>query len=298
MPRTLHIPHKTMDELIDNQPGQTATQDNTDKAVVVPPLDEAEENRQSSETQVSEGELEMARNVAKRMGWTPKEAWKGDATRWRDAPEYLEETPRHLEEMRERAKRAAQAAEAAFEDDRRRLLAQAEAGVKAAAEAKDPEAAAAAAKQLAAHSGPSPRVSSWVAERPWYREDPAARAEATKAADLAAAAGYTEAEQLEAADLAVKRRFPEYYGASREEAPRREAPKEEVRLSEIKRPPTVNAPSRTTPTPQNKERGYADLPQDVRRTFEQTLQRKFTNRGDTVEQAQSRYAKSYWREIN
>jgi len=269
------------------------------KPAEVAPIDGAKEEGQVSDTaQPAEGELEraIAEKVAKRLGWVPLDEWKRDPAKHRSAEQFLEDTPKQLEAHKEQARRAAQAAEAAFEEERRQLLTTAEAKARAAVEAKDPDAAAAAVKEAA---GDSPRVTAWIAAHPWFTQDPAARIVAAKATGVAHAAGLTEQEQLEAAELAVKKRFPEYF--EREEtsvALVREAPKEEVRLSEIKRAPAVNAPSRTTPSEKpNKEKGYGDIPQAMRQDFERHQLRKFTGRGLTTEQAQTRYAQAYWKEL-
>lgn len=308
MPRTLNIPRRSTREIVDDlnrqdeeDAGLTRTLARTppeaeDAGSDKKPVDGVAEPVQLVDAaQVSEGDVERAiqEKLATKLGWTPQDQWKRDPAKWRDAAEFLEDTPRQLEAHKERARRAAQAAEAAFEDERRRVQAEAEAAVRAAADAQDPDAAAKAAKQLAANSGPSARVQAWVAERSWYRDDPAARAEATKAGNVAAAAGLNEADQLEAADMAVRKRYPEYFG-DETPPPQRQAPKD-VPLSEIRRPPAVNPPSRgVPPTPANKEKGYGDLPHSVRQDFERHLLRKFTNRGLTTEDAQARYAKSYW----
>ena len=312
MPRTLNIPRRSMKEIVDGQPGnvaadleETKVETPAPETVETPAIDAEAEAGQSSEqaTQPTEGERELAQRIAKRMGWAPKEEWKRDPTKWEDEFQFLDRTPTELvatrqrnAELAERAKRAAQAAEAAFEEDRRRLLAEAEAKVRAAANAKDPEAAAAAAREVAAHSGPHPKTAAWIARNSWFNEDQGAQAVAVTAIRKAEAAGFSIEDQLEAGEMAARKRFPEYFGAA-ETTPVREAPKEEIPLSQVRRPPVVQTPSRTTQTTRaTTERGFADIPSAMRQQFEQRLQRLFTNRGLTVQQAQDRYAKSYWAE--
>lgn len=264
---------------------------------VTAPLDDVSQEVQTSDTaEAAEGELRRSiyEELAKPFGWVPKEEWTRDVALHRDAEQFLKDTPAQLEAHKERARRAAQAAEAAFEDDRRRLLGEAEARVRQAAEAQDPEAAAAAAREVAAHSGPPPQTVAWMARNTWFREDTGAQAVAVTAIKRAEAAGLSIQDQLEAGEMAAKKRFPEYFG---EDSPlRREAPKEEVRLSEIKRPPVVNPPSRTTPSTAPKERGFTDLPQVARQSYERFFERKFMSHGLTKEEAQARYAASYWKD--
>lgn len=307
MPRTLNIPKRSLQEIVDDQPGNTVVAEPakepkaaTPESVQAAPLDDKVETGQSSDTApLPEGELRRSiyEELAKPFGWAPKEEWKRDPAKWRDAEEFLKDTPKQLEAHKEQARRAAQAAEAAFEEDRRRLLSVAEAKVKAAAEAQDPDAAAAAAREVAAHSGPPPQTVAWMARNAWFNQDRGAQAVAVTAIRKAEAAGLNIEEQLEAGEMAAKKRFPEYFA---EETPAtvREAPKEEVRLSEIKRPPAVNAPSRTTASEKpNKERGYADLPQVARQAYERHFERKFMSQhGLSKEDGQARYAASYWKD--
>lgn len=297
MPRTLSIPHRTMDDLVAAQEAPAGQ-----VAAPAPALDEIPPSGQSVEIPAPEGELELARSVAKQMGWVPLEEWTRDPAKHVDAPQFLKDTPNQVlllrqrnAELAERAKRASQAADAILEDERHRARQEALAEARAAAEASDPDKAEAAAKKLAANSGPSAAAQSWVAGREWLKSEPDAWQMALRACDQARAVGLTEAEQLVSADMALRKRFPEYYPA--ESAPQREAlPPEEARLSEIRRPPPVQQGTRTATGPATKEKGYPDLPSDIRHTFENSLLRKFTNRGVPAEQARANYAARYWAE--
>src|SRR5258706_13646106 len=138
-----------------------------------PPLDENQEQEQSYRTgQVSEGELDLARSVAKRMGWTPKEDWKRDPAKWVDAPDFLEQTPRELESLKERNRRTAQAASDAIEETQRRARAEAEDRVRLA---ETPDERVAAARDYAAASGPHPETLAWMGRNAWFNDDPDAR---------------------------------------------------------------------------------------------------------------------------
>src|SRR5258706_3104612 len=152
-----------------------------------PPLDENQEQEQSYRTgQVSEGELDLARSVAKRMGWTPKEDWKRDPTKWVDAPDFLEQTPRELESLKERNRRTAQAASDAIEETQRRARAEAEDRVRLA---ETPEERVAAARDFAAASGPHPETLAWMGRNAWFNDDPDARNMAATEINRSAQAG-------------------------------------------------------------------------------------------------------------
>lgn len=246
----------------------------------------------------AEAELELARTVAKRMGWAPKEEWTRDPAKWVDAPEFLESTPRALKEAQERARRASQAAEAVIEAERAKARETAEAQVRTAATAQDPDAAAEAAKRLAANSGPSPRAQAWMAERPFLREDPDALQMAVSIANRGAVAGLSEEEQLEAADMALRKRFPEHFMFEERKAPEPPPkPNGEARLSDLPKPPVVQPGTRTGPTtPSNGEKGFKDLPASVRADYERHFAKRFANLGLKPEEAQKRYATSYWKD--
>jgi hypothetical protein len=235
--------------------------------------------------QVSEGELELARSVAKRMGWTPKEEWKRDPAKWVDAPDFLENTPRELEQAKDKLKRSAQANEAAIEEVRRQERLQALEEIRT--NAGDPEKVNAAVERVKAAEGPPPQVQAWVRDNPWFNEDPEAADYATSVSNRLAREGRPVAEQLEAARVAVMKRFPEYSGQARAAEPT------ETRLSEARRPP-VQAGSRG-PSSAPKERGWGDLPSTARAAAAAFV-KQYQRRGLTEADAQKRYADSYWRD--
>lgn len=241
---------------------------------------------------VSEAELDVARSLAKRMGvWKPREEWTGAEADWRDAPEVLEGTAEKVaglleknRQLKERLYRQTQAQAAALEDVRRAAEEQARADVRAAAQAGDPEAAEAATKRLEAAKGPPPEVAAWIGKNPWFTED-------QEAADYARSitarlANRPLAEQLEAVDQAVRKRFPEHFGGAAED-------RTEARLSEVRRPaPPVQSGTRGNGGVP-KDRGWGDLPQAAR-TAATKFVRAYQSRGLSEADAQKRYATSYW----
>src|SRR5258706_15243845 len=241
-----------------------------------PPLDENQEQEQSYRTgQVSEGELDLARSVAKRMGWTPKEDWKRDPAKWVDAPDFLEQTPRELESLKERNRRTAQAASDAIEETQRRARAEAEDRVRLA---EPPDERVAAARDYAAASGPHPETLAWMGRNAWFNDDPDARNMAATEINRSAQAVLSIPEQLAAAEAKVKRRFPEYFG----QAEQREGPRE-VRLSDP-RPvaPAVQPGNRNGSTQQQvKEKGFGDVPTGDQAQFRKYFARKFEDAAKT-----------------
>lgn len=233
------------------------------------------------------GEDDFIAGVARKAGWVPKEEWSRDPAKHVDARAYLERLPEELETAKDRLRRTAQANETALEDVRRQERARAIEDLRAAERAGDADRANAAAERVANTEGPPPLVQSWVRENPWFNDDPAARAVAAAVTDRLKARPI--AEQLEAAEQEVRRRFPEHFG----QAERREEPVE-ARLSEVRRPPPMATGSRG-PSGASRERGWGDVPSAVRQQVGKIV-KAYQGRGMTETEAQARYAKAYWSE--
>jgi len=250
------------------------------EAVVDEPVDDNLETEHLT-GEVGEAELQIARAVAKRMGWAPKEEWTRDPAKWQDAPQFLENTPKVIDRLKETADRSARAAAEAIEEDRRRAREEAQRVIR---ESDDPEERDKAAKRLADAAGPPPETQAWVARNPWFQTDSRANALAVATANEAAKRGASISDQLKEAEAEVKRRYPEHFG-------------EPARLSEVRaRPaPQVQGGTRSGTTTQ-REKGFSDLPSAARDAFERHLLRTFTNRGLSKQEAEKRYAMSYWRE--
>jgi hypothetical protein len=109
-------------------------------------------------------------------------------------------------------------------------------------------------------------------------------------------------EQLEAAEALVKRRFPEYFEDEQyEELPefitKKPEPKREVKMSESKS--VAQAASSTTSarvkdSRQTKEKGFKDIPAADQAQYKKFFERKFMSHNMTAEQAQERYARTYF----
>lgn len=253
-------------------------------------LDEASQEGQTRSGQVSEADDDFISALAKRAGHTSKEEWKRDPTKWVDARTYLERLPEEVKTLQERNRRTAQAAADAIEDSRRQARIEAQAEVRAAAEANDPDRAEVAAQRLAKVSGPPPQTVAWMGRNSWFNDDPDAQAMAVNEINRAAQAGASIEDQLSAAEAKIKKRFPEYFG----QAERIEEPKEAT-LRETRHaatPPVVNQGTRGADV-RTREKGFADIPAGDRALY----QRHFAKRFESTmkpEDAQKRYAASYW----
>lgn len=246
-------------------------------------IDLANEHGHADDTQGSEGELELARKVAKRLGWTPLEDWKRDPEKWVDADRFLEETPRQIDTLKERLKRTGQAAEDAIEEERRRARIEAQAELRRAAEANDPDAAVAAGEKLARASGPSPDTVSWLAANRWFETDHEAAAVARAAINRVHAEGGSIRDQLAEAEKVVRKRYPEHF-----ETPR------ETRLSDVRKEPPQVASGNRGPATTPKDKSWTEIPRADRDQAEKHFLKRFMGRGMTQDQARAKYAASYW----
>ncbi len=253
-------------------------------------LDEASQEGQSLRTgQVAQGD-EFIQTLARKAGWTPKEEWKRDPTRWVDERTYLEHLPDELDSLKERNKRTAQAAADAIEDSRRQARIEAQAAVRAAAETQDPDAAEAAAKQLAKVSGPHPQTVAWMGRNPWFQDDPDATALAVNEIQRLAGQGASVDDQLQAAEAKIRKRFPEHFGQAERTESREEVPLSESRHNRT--PPAVQAGTRGGEI-RTKEKGFTDIPPGDRALYQRHFAKRF-EQTMKPEDAQKKYAASYW----
>lgn len=254
-------------------------------------IDNADEHSQSARTGqvVPEGELELARSVARRLGWVPQEEWKRDPTKWADADRFLEDTPRQIETLKERLRRQGQVSDAVAEDARRQGLREAEERLRAATRAGDEDGVVTAAHEVAKHAAPHPQTVAWIGRNPWFNEDPTARLVAAEAIKRAEQRGATVADALEAGETEVRRRFPEHFDAPE--------PKREVRLSQVQTPPPqVQGGSRGGgATQRTKEPGWGDIPSADRNGMANAIKRTVRNHGLTEDAARTKLAEIYWR---
>lgn len=262
-----------------------ATRAKRPEVVIEEPDDEQLDHATETDTltgAIPEGELALARSVASKMGWKPKEEWTRDPDKFVDAPEFLENTPKVLAELKERGERQARAAAAAIEDERARKM---EEATRVIRESDDPKQREAAAQEL---RGPPPETQAWLSKNPWFHTDPDAQALAASTVNRMAASGASITAQLEEAEKTVRQRFPEYFANGTEQ-----------RLSDVRRqaptPPKVQDGSRAGGNGAPKEKTFADVPRADRDAFNGNLLKHFMANGLTQEQAQARYANSYWK---
>ena len=208
----------------------------------------AEQHQEGSDNQEQHDPVER---VAKAFGWKPKEQHKGPDGSWQDAETFLSNTPKVMDDLRQRVTKTTKATERIIAETKRRAQREAEERIRQAVELNDPDAALAAAREIQTQND-DPAVE-WADSRPWFKTDEVARAVAIAAAERAARAGSSPEEQLEEAEAAVRRRFPEYF--------------EETKTNGAKpgkQPAPVVAGGQRASSGGNREKGWADLPAAIR----------------------------------
>lgn len=257
------------------------------------PVDQTDETVTVTEPDAEGIPEPVAEALAKRMGWKPREEWTRDPEKWTPASQFLEGTASQVEDLRarnlklqEEKERVARATAEMLEAERVRIR---EEALRTIRTAEDPEERAKAANRLAENAGPPPETRAWLARNPWFETDPDAQALASATVNRLAQRGASIVDQLAEAESVVKKRFPEYFATG-----------DEQRLSDVRRqaptPPQVQQGSRATTSAAPREKGFSDIPPADRQAFRVHMLKAFMASGQTQEQAEARYAKSYWRE--
>lgn len=214
--------------------------------------------------------------VAAEMGHSPKEKWKGDPEKWKDAKTFILDTPKALKAVKAQLETTTRAAAAAMERIRAEAIADAEARIAEAAESGDREAARAATDDLKrATAKPDPMVEDFGRRNPWMITDEAAKSVAIATAQKVADSGGSVAEQLAAAEKEVRRRFPEHFDTVEDEPSGRQ-------------PPAVHGGQRIAAAAPRKK-GWNDLPTAVRGAMTPKMLKMF-------DQTQDEYASAWFKE--
>lgn len=245
------------------------------EAVDDPRPDEAQE-------EVSEPTV-TPEDLARELGWSPKEEWRGDETQWKPADKFLKDTVqinrnqrRELKGMEDRIDRLTRSIGTIVDKTREEERAKLEAQFTEAVDMGDHAQVLKLSRKI--DTLDSQPVDTGVSEfstrnSSWFRVDPLATQMAIAAAQLVADQGKPPEEQFAYAEQMVRKKFPEYF----------EEPKA------AKPPAQVAEPvGRMAATPRtNRAKGYADLPPEAKRAADE-----FAKKGISKEV----YAQSYWAE--
>lgn len=184
------------------------------------PAPEAELNAGEGDQEQQQKTSFDAEAVARLAGWAPKEEWRGEEGDWKDAETFIADTVTSAKTARQEAKSlkkrletTTKAIDRTLEQQRRDALEQARAEIRRAVEDGDTKAADKAMERVEAiqTSQPPAEFTSFQERNDdWFNVDAEATAYAITVAQMQADQGKGAAEQLEAAEKAVRRRFPEF----------------------------------------------------------------------------------------
>lgn len=204
--------------------------------------EEVKEEVKQEAAKESDAEASSAEERATRMGWTPRERFKGDQAKWVDAATFVKNGEESLPILRERLRKAEstnadlsksvsefkKASEDNFTKGYAKAKRELEAEIKAKAKAGDEEGAAAAAGELAelegekakreAESVKDPVFDAWAGQNTWY-SDPEMKLEAEAIAFKLRRRGDTTdgVPFLDKVKEQMKKQFPEKFGNPRRE---------------------------------------------------------------------------------
>lgn len=237
-----------------------------DSEIPTTPIDEAEE--------AAPAEPSAIEVLAQKVGWKPKDQWKGDTTNWTPADEYLAHAVANTRDLKDQVKGAARMAETAINRERERHRKELNEALDRAVEADDKVAARKATKDLIeleaeakAPTAEAPtEVADFMARNPWFNSDPDAKALAVTRSEAVARAGGSVKEQLAAAETAVRRAMPELFP---------DAPKPRT-------PPLTEGGTRTA-APKKAPTSIANLPPEARKAAESFVRRGMLTEKEALE---------------
>lgn len=202
-------------------------------------------------------ELPSIEDLAAELGWKPKEQWKGAEEDWKDPATFIRQGQNNTVIKQLKAlQRSHEHLLKTTATTTQRLLDEQAAEINArwqqAVEDGDHKAVREAERDLRAveaqRNRPDPLVAEFQERNDWYGTDPEATDYAASVSQRLAQQGKTVAEQLDAAEKAVRKRFPELF----DDQP---APKQQ------RQAPQVHAPASRTATGVRRD-PLAGIPKD------------------------------------
>jgi hypothetical protein len=248
------------------------------------------------EEQQSNGDDSPYADLAKDMGWTPRDKFEGPADQWKDAETFIRdgrdiqrETSRELKGVRAQletiARTSASVVEQQVKDRVEALTVQYNKAVEdgdsttAFKLTDDIRTTLAAAKPQT--SGPSPEAAAFAERNASWFQKPGneyATARAVEICNTLAAQGYSDhGQQLKIAEQRLRQEMPQLFAEQKNGKPA----------------PGVNAPGSRTASPGSKAKGYANLPPEARKIADDMESRGVIKANGDVS-AKEIYARNYF----
>lgn len=264
------------------------TQEGEEEALTGAEEDGQETPNEGEEQQGSEASDEdrIAESLASELGWSPKDKWRGAEEDWKPARDFLKTTVevnkargREIKSLNERVERIARTSTAMAERAAAEERAKWQERHQQAVEENDPKAALEASQHIQRLSAPqveAPVQDFASRNASWFNVDPLATQMAMNVAQIHANKGADAATQVEEAEKAIRKRFPEYF---EDEKPAQQPAKK----------PGASVPdSRSAAPAKSRTKGFADLPPEAK-----DAALDFEKRGRAKKED---YAKVYWQE--
>lgn len=220
--------------------------------------------------------------IAGRMGWVPKDKFRGDEGKWKPADQFIidgkdiqERQSRELRSIRETLDTVKATNATILAEKLREQHEQLASRYAAAVEKGDPDEAWDAANQIqrlqaaaaAPRAAPAPETQAWVQKNGRVMSDPLAQRRALEVCDAYARAGQSVAEQLSNTEAVMRREYPHLFD---------------------KPAPSVAAPSsRSTASTAKTGKTAADLPKEARAMADELVESGHIPNADA-------YAKHYF----
>lgn len=234
-------------------------------------------------------------DLAQKMGWTPKDQFKGNPDDWKTAEQFILDgrdiqrtTAQELKGLREQLDVIGRTSASIVEQQVKSRTQEAIDRFNQAIEDGDHKAALTASEEIHTLQGkvngvdqphsPPPESLAWAQKNSsWFQKDPLATARAIEICDTLTKTGVRDhATQLKAAEEQVRREFPHLFPQAKPQA-------------------GVHAPGSRAPAPSNREKGFSDMPKAAQDIANDMAERGVIKTADgKPESARALYAKNYW----
>lgn len=267
----------------------------------------------TQETEVEQTQTDAPSELeerARRMGWKPKEEYRGPQDKWVDADKFMEITDTHMglkdkevklltnevRELKQAMRQMVEGQALKVQREVQRRVAELEAERDQAVESGDLKRYRAVSKEindytaeLRDETAPAQAFTGWLSENDWYETDEDLRAYADGIGPkLMAGMGWDgksvpTRKMYDAVSKRVRERFPDHFGETKAEPtqnPRRAAG-------------SATEGRTTVVPPRNRSKGWDDIPAEDRNTVMNS--RLIGTHSQAIYKDREAYAKAYWK---
>lgn len=213
--------------------------------------------------------------LAEKMGWSEKDKWRGNPDKWIPAEKFLENTQSVNKSLKDQLARVTKMQSQLFAKQKADMEADFERRLREATENGDADEAIKITREMKkANVDNVDHVSEFSSRNPWFNAHPKATDLAIMQAQIIANNGGDVQEQFEAAESAVRKKFPELFDDDLDTPPSKSPPKR----------PETQGGQRAAAAPRG-PKGWNEIPKTARDELE-----SFARLGVPKESL----AKEYW----